>query len=93
MPIVLFHDLVNPWWLPLSVATGTALMRLATVRRAGWCAVFKDEQGAVVDPAFDGKQVLGRVDAQVGALEKYRRSRPLPFSLLPRCNSACASQK
>jgi hypothetical protein len=38
-------------------------------------------------------EVLAAADGQVGALGKYWRSRPLVFSLLPRCQGECGSQK
>ncbi|GJF31256.1 hypothetical protein KNE206_39560 [Kitasatospora sp. NE20-6] len=41
----------------------------------------------------DGGQVLGAVGREVGALGKYWRSRPLVFSLEPRCQGLAGSQK
>ena len=49
--------------------------------------------GAVVEFVGDGVELRLAEGAEVGALGKYWRSRPLVFSLDPRCQGAWGSQK
>jgi hypothetical protein len=55
------------------------------VERLSRCLPAEGLAGPAVERSSDSGEVVGTVLAQVDALEKNWRSRPLAFSLVPRC--------
>jgi len=49
--------------------------------------------GHGVDAVLDRAEVIARVEVEVGALADQRRMRPLPFSLVGRCQGEWGSAK
>lgn len=49
--------------------------------------------GTHVEFILNKEEVLGAVDAEVGALREIVSRSPLVFSLEPRCHGECESQK
>jgi hypothetical protein len=49
--------------------------------------------GAVVEFVFDGQQVAGRVDAEIGSFREVVAQQATVFSLLSRCQGEWESQK
>lgn len=67
--------------------------RAAFVEDLGGSLPVEDLAGSAVEGGLDGQEVLQGPAGQVRALRKGWRSRPLVFSLVPRCHGECGSAK
>jgi len=77
----------------IKAALGSSGRRNVVGECIGWGGVVECLPGAGVEFVGDGVQVRLGVAGAVVSLGKYWRSRPLVFSLLPRGQGLCGSQK
>jgi hypothetical protein len=75
---------IGGFWRLLQQQLGELLGRVGEVEALA---------GAVVEFVGDGASCAWLMAAKSVPLGKYGRSRPLVFSLEPRCHGACGSQK